>query len=161
MIKIFLSALLCSITCLAISQQPKENGKIFITHPYIDIVNKATAAYLANDMKTNAAFYSDTAKVWVSGMEKQIPIAEALKIFTTDFDYYKDIKLTPVGYPDFLHYNDKDQQWVQSWWTWSGVSKKTGDTVKIDCVQFDKFNSAGKITTEIIYGDFSKMVKEK
>src|SRR5688572_23984470 len=108
--KILLSSLLCSITVMTFSQQPKENGKIYITHPYIDAVNKATAAYLANDMQTNAAFFSDTAKVWVSGMEKQIPVAEALKLFATDFEYYKDIKLTPVGYPDFLHYDDKDQQ---------------------------------------------------
>ena len=159
--KIFLFSLFLSTTVSAFSQQPKENGKIFITHPYIDAVNEATEAYLANDMKANAVFYSDTAKVWVSGMDKPIPIAEAMKLFSTDFDFYKDIKLTSVGYPDFLHYVDKDQQWVQSWWTWSGVSKKTGDTVKIDCVQFDKFNKDGKITNEVIYGDFSKMVKEK
>jgi hypothetical protein len=159
--KIFLSSILFSVAVTAFSQQPKENGKIFITHPYIDAVNKATESYLAQDMKANAVYYSDTAKVWVSGMDKSIPIAEAMKLFASDFEFYKDIKLTPVGYPDFLHYVDKDQQWVQSWWTWSGVSKKTGETVKIDCVQFDKFNQDGKITNESIYGDFSKMVKEK
>ena len=36
----------------------------------------------------------------------------------------------------------------------------TGETIKIDFVQFDDFNKAGKIEREIIYGDFSKMVKE-
>src|SRR6476620_9430191 len=158
--KILLASLLLAIAMSANSQQPKENGKIYMTHPYIDVVNKATESYLAKDMTANAKYYSDTAKVWVSGMEKFIPIAEAMKLFATDFDFYNDIKLTKVGYPDFLHYTDQDQQYVQSWWIWSGVSKKTGETVKIDCVQFDKFNKDGKITSEMIYGDFSKMVKE-
>ena len=131
-----------------------------MTHPYIDAVNKSMNAYLANDIKTTATFFADTATVWISGMDKFIPVAEAMKIFASDFEYYKDIKLTSVGYPDFLHYIDQDQQYVQSWWTWSGVSKKTGETLKIDLVQFDKFNKDGKISSEMIYGDFSKMVKE-
>ena len=92
-------------------------------------------------------------------MEKSIPITDAIKMWDTDFDYYDDIKVTPVGYPDYLHYLDKDQKYVQSWWTWSGKSKKTGEVIKIDLVQFDRFNSAGRIDFETLYGDFSKMVK--
>ena len=157
--KIFLTSLLFALVLTAFSQ-PKENGKIYMTHPYIDAVNKSMNAYIANDIKTTATFFADTATVWISGMDKFIPVAEAMKIFASDFEYYKDIKLTSVGYPDFLHYIDQDQQYVQSWWTWSGVSKKTGETVKIDLVQFDKFNTDGKISSEMIYGDFSKMVKE-
>jgi len=158
--KFFLTSLLFSLALIAFSQAPKENGKIYMTHPYIDAVNKSINAYVANDMKATATYFADTATVWISGMDKFIPVAEAMKIFASDFDYYKDIKLTSVGYPDFLHYIDQDQQFVQSWWRWSGVSKKTGDTVKIDLVQFDKFNTDGKISSEMIYGDFSKMVKE-
>jgi len=157
--KIFLTSFLFGLVLTAFSQ-PKENGKIYMTHPYIDAVNKSMNAYLANDIKTTATFFADTATVWISGMDKFIPVAEAMKIFASDFEYYKDIKLTSVGYPDFLHYIDQDQQYVQSWWTWSGVSKKTGETLKIDLVQFDKFNKDGKISSEMIYGDFSKMVKE-
>ncbi len=92
-------------------------------------------------------------------MEKPVPIANALKDWVTDFDYYTDVKVNKVGYPDYLQYKDKDQKYVQSWWQWSGKSKKTGAVVKIDFVQFDLFNSAGKIEFESIYGDFSKMVK--
>ena len=159
--KIFLCSLLIGIAMTASSQPPKENGKIYMTHPYIDVVNNATKAYLANDMKTCASFFADSAWVWVSGMQDPMKLQEAMKLFATDFDFYKDIKLTQQGYPDFLHYIDQDGQFVQSWWTWSGVSKKTGDTLKIPLVQFDNFNKDGKIQGELIYGDFSKMVKEK
>jgi len=154
---LFILALAFAMSGIA---QNKKNGTIFMTHPYIDAVNNAAKAYLANDMTLNASFFADTAMVWVSGMEKSITITEGLKLFGSDHDYYKDIKLSTQGYPDYLHYKDQDQEYVQSWWTWSGVSKKTGETVKIACVQFDKFNTAGKIVFESIYGDFSKMVKE-
>jgi len=142
------------------SQEPTENGIIYITHPYIDVVNKSVNAYLEKDIATNTEIFADTAKFWMSGMEKPIPIADALKEWATDFDYYDSIKVIKVGYPDYLHYKDKDQKYVQSWWRWVGTSKKTGELVKIDFVQFDSFNSAGKIDSEGIYGDFSKLVKK-
>ena len=47
--------------------------------------------------------------------------------------------------------------YVQSWWTWSGKSKKTGEVLKVPMVVFDAFNTDGKIVNEGIYGDFSKM----
>ena len=74
-----------------------------------------------------------------------------------DNDFYTDIKLTPVGYPDYLSYDKDNEKVVQSWWTWSGKSKKSGEVLKISCVQFDDFNKDGKIQFESIYGDFSKM----
>ena len=33
--------------------QQEENGTIYIKHPYIDVVNNATAAYLAKDDAAN------------------------------------------------------------------------------------------------------------
>lgn len=82
--------------------QQEENGIIYIKHPYIDIVNKTTKAYIAGDVATNSKLYSDTAKFWISGMEKPIPIADAFKEWSSDLVYYSDIKVTPVGYPDYF-----------------------------------------------------------
>ena len=144
----------------AYSQEIKKNGTIYINHPYIDIVNNSIKAYLAKDDATNMKIFADTAKFWVSGMAKPIGITDAFKMWDSDFDYYDSITLTKVGYPDYLNYVDKDQKIVQSWWLWSGKSKKTGEVVKIDMVQFDSFNNAGKIEFESIYGDFSKLVKD-
>jgi len=157
--KIILTACFLLLLTSGFSQAPKENGIIYITHPFIDAVNKSVKAYLDRDIATNSNIFADTATFWVSGMEKPIPIAAALKDWASDFDFYTDIKVSTVGYPDYLHYNDKDQKYVQSWWLWTGTSKKTGAVVKIDFVQFDKFNSAGKIESEGIYGDFSRLVK--
>jgi hypothetical protein len=101
--------------------------------------------------------YSDTAKWWASGREKFIPIADAMKLWMTDFDKYDDIKQIPQGYPDYLHYKKANGMTVQSWWTWVGKSKKTGEVLKVPIVIFDDFNTDGKIVREYMYGDFSKM----
>ena len=57
---------------------------------------------------------------------------------------------------------DKDNaKVVQSWWVWSGKSKKSGKVMSVPMVQFDFFNKDGKITAESIYGDFSEEFKEE
>lgn len=157
---IILSTALFFFAFASFSQDSKQNGTIYINHPYIDVVNKGIKAYLAQDDAANREIYADTAKFWISGMEKPISIDEAMKMWHSDFDYYDSIKLTMVGYPDYLEYVKDNSKIVQSWWKWSGKSKKTGEVVKIDLVQFDNFNAAGKIDFEYIYGDFSKMVKD-
>jgi len=146
---------LIGINCFA--QDEQKNGTIYIKHPYIDVVNNAIKAYLAKDDAAEMKIYSDTAKFWASGMNKPIPIADAIKMWDGDFDYYDSVQLVTVGYPDYLHYIDKDAKIVQSWWTWKGKSKKTGHELSISFVQFDVFNKDGKIGFEGLYGDFSKM----
>lgn len=148
------SLILMGIACFS---QEEKNGTIYIKHPYIDVVNKSAAAYLAKDIAANSKIFSDTAHFWASGMTKRVPIADALKMWAGDFNFYDSITLTPVGYPDYLAYKKEDAKIVQSWWTWSGKSKKTGETLKVAATQFDDFNKDGKIVFESIYGDFSKM----
>lgn len=154
--KILLSSTLCLLVLAAISQE-KRNGDIYMEHPYINVVYNSVKAYLNKDIATNTNIFSDTAHFWGSGMTKRIPIAEALKNWAADFNFYDSIALVKVGYPDYLAYKDQDAKIVQSWWTWKGKSKKTGEWLSIPSVQFDDFNKDGKIVFESIYGDFSKM----
>jgi hypothetical protein len=139
--------------------QEEKNGTIYIKHPYIQLVDKANKAYLDNDMSAAKQIYSDTARFWASGMPKPVPIADAMKMWSGDFNYYDSIRIKAVGYPDYLNYIDADQKVVQSWGTWFGKSKKTGNTLRVDFVQFDTFNNNGKIVFESLYGDFSQMGK--
>ena len=137
--------------------QQEENGTIYIKHPYIDVVNNVTKAYEAQDWTSLTNMYSDTATWWVSGMEKPVAIADAMKSWHNDFVKFDDIKQIPQGYPDYLHYKKGDEMIVQSWWIWTGKSKKTGEILKVPMVVFDQFNADGKIVMEGIYGDFSKV----
>jgi hypothetical protein len=157
--KISITAALLLLAITAFCQQ-EENGTIYIKHPYIDVVNQANKDYLANNFTTIPNYYADSAKWWVSGLPAFIPIADAVKMWKSDFDKFSDIKQTPMGYPDFLHYTKENAMIVQSWWIWSGNSKKTGEVIKVPMVMFDEFNADGKISREYIYGDFSKMAMQ-
>lgn len=153
--KIIMTASLLVSGITAFCQQ-EENGTVYIKHPYIDAINNSAKAYEGKDVPTLKTLYSDTATYWMSGMKKRIPIGEAFKSWMTDFDVYDSIMQKPFGYPDYIHYKDEDQKIVQSWWTLSGKSKRTGQIVKVPIVIFDDFNNDGKIVREAIYGDFSE-----
>lgn len=158
--KILLSTALFLFGITAFCQQ-EENGTIYIKHPYINVVNETSKAYEAQDWATMKNYYADTAKWWVSGMKKFIPLADAMTSWKSDFVHFDSVKQVPQGYPDYLHYKKEDAQIVQSWWTWTGKSKKTGEVYKIPMVVFDEFNRDGKIVLEYIYGDFSKVSNEE
>ena len=154
---ILLTATLFFFAITAFCQQDESNGTIYIKHPYIEVVLNANKDYVANNFSTINNYYSDTARWWSSGMEKFIPIADAEKMWKSDFDKFDNIQQEQVGYPDYLHYKKENAMIVQSWWNWTAKSKKTGDQIKIPMVMFDEFNADGKIVREYIYGDFSKM----
>jgi hypothetical protein len=158
--KIFITAALFLSAITAFCQE-EENGTIYIKHPYIDVVNQSSAAYENQDWNSLTNLYSDTAKWWASGMKKFIPIADAMNERKKDFQYFDSVKQVPQGYPDYLHYKKGDAKIVQSWYTWTGKSKKTGEMIKVPIVVFDEFNADGKISLEYIYGDFSKVVQEE
>ncbi len=153
---LFLGMVFVSLTAFC---QQETNGTIYIKHPYIDIVNQAAVAYEMHDAGTLKGLYSDTAKFWISGMKKFIPINEAISSWMEDGKYFDSLMQTKQGYPDYLHYKDQDAKVVQSWWRLSGVSKATGKKVVVMMVMFDDFNADGKIVRESIYGDFSEWVK--
>jgi hypothetical protein len=157
--KILITAVLFLSGITAFCQE-EENGIIYIKHPYIDVVNNASKDYVANNFTTTQNYYADTAKWWVSGMADFIPLTDAVKMWKSDFDKFDNINQVQFGYPDFLHYKKDNTMVVQSWWTWSGKSKKTGDVIKVPMVMFDEFNADGKISREYIFGDFSKMAME-
>lgn len=157
--KILTTAALFLFGMTAFCQQ-EENGTIYIKDPSIDVVNNATKAYETQDWANMKNYYSDTAKWWVSGMEKPIPIADAMNEWKKDFEHFDDVKQIPQGYPDYLHYKKDDAKYVQSWYVWTGKSKKTGKVFSVPMVVFDEFNNDGKIVREGIYGDFSKVAQD-
>ncbi len=140
--------------------QMEENGIIYVKHPNIDVVNNANKAYESQDWGSINNYYADTAKWWASGMEDFITLSEAIKSWKSDFEHFDDVKQIPQGYPDYLQYKMGDAKIVQSWWIWTGKSKKTGKDVRVRMVMFDEFNADGKISREYIYGDFSKLTQE-
>lgn len=141
--------------------QQETNGIIYIKHPYIDVVNNAVKAYASGDFTALKMNYADSATYWQDGMEKFAPFENAIKGWNEDLTYLSDISMTPVGYPDYLQYKKDNSKIVQSWWTWSAKSKKSGDVIKVPMVLYDEFNANGKITKQYMFGDFSKVRQER
>ncbi len=161
--KILLSFIVILFVTVSFAQKEKKNGTIYINHPYIDVVNKSVKAYVNQDLNLYKTYFADTAKVSVSDVNggKSFPLKESMNGLALDYKFYTNINSTQVGYPDYLEYDKDNSHVVQSWWAWSGKSKKTGKVLKINIVQFDWFNSAGKIFKEDVFADFSKQMAEE
>jgi len=159
--KILLVSTMVLISMISFSQTEKKNGTIYIKHPYIDVVNAGAKAYVSHNLDSWKSIYADTAKFSISGVDRFMSVKENQAALLLDYKFFDNISVTTVGYPDYLHYDEKDQKVVQSWWKWSGKSKKTGKTVTTYFVQFDWFNTAGKIFRETTLGDFSKVFAEE
>lgn len=151
------------IVMISFAQTEKTNGTIYINHPFIDVVHNTVKGYVTQNADLWGSCYADTATFWISGMDlkQKVSKKENLTMLTTDFKFFNDIKVKQYGYPDYLAYDQGNTRVVQSWWVWSGVSKKTGKSLTIPFVVFDWFNKDGKITKEATMGDFSKQFQEE
>ncbi|MEN9382541.1 MAG: hypothetical protein RI940_1424 [Bacteroidota bacterium] len=151
------------IVMISFAQTEKTNGTIYVKHPYIDVVNNTVKGYVNQDANLWNSCYADSAVFWISGMDmkKWNTKSQNLTMLNTDHKFFKDIKVKQFGYPDYLAYDQGNDKVVQSWWTWTGTSKKTGKALKITFVVFDWFNTDGKIIKEGTFGDFSKQFEEE
>jgi hypothetical protein len=151
------------IVMMSFAQAEKTNGTIYIKHPYIDVVNKTVEGYVNQNNDLWSACYADSATFWISGMEinKWNNKTDNLSMLNTDHKFFSNITVKSYGYPDFLAYDEGNDKVVQSWWTWSGTSIKTGKKLTITFAVFDWFNKDGKIFREGTFGDFSKQFKEE
>ena len=151
------------IVMITFAQSEKTNGTIYVKHPYIDVVNNTVKGYVTQNADLWSACYADSAKFWISGMDMKnwVSKKENLNMLNTDFKFFKDITVKQFGYPDYLANDQGNDKVVQSWWTWTGTSIKTGKSLKITFVVFDWFNKDGKITKEGTFGDFSKQFAEE
>ncbi len=116
--------------------QKKENGKIYIEHPAIDVVNAFIKATAVGDTATmskllTADFRAKNpviARPHDKGSDKATYLRNARSNFEV-FDYYS-IKPVKGSYPDAFEYtkdpNFKDEITVESWDIVKGIHKKTG-----------------------------------
>jgi hypothetical protein len=116
--------------------QKKENGKIYIEHPALNVVDAFTKAMVSGDttamskMMTNdfKAYYPVVATPFDESTNKAGFLRNAFNRFM-QFDYYS-IKTMDGAYPDALEYvkdlSDNNAVTVNTWDIMKGVHKKTG-----------------------------------
>ena len=135
------------------SETTQENGKIFINHPYINVVRKYVNAYCAKDLAAVAENYSPDATFSNSTMKwgDSDDLAKHKKALEAQFANNDNIKMKQVGYPDCIYYAKDDVYVVYSWWVWSGTSKKDGKKIEFPLMLANTFNKEGKVEREEAY----------
>ena len=134
------------------SQKTRENGKVYINHPYILTVRKAMNAFVAKDVDKWASFYSPKARFSTLFMqlEESMSIDEYKETMAKMF--FKDdlkFKVEQVGYPDCIYYEKSDNYIVYSWWKM--IYKKDGETFEYPFMVSYDFNDEGMIIYQNIY----------
>lgn len=144
--------------------QTKENGKLYIEHPAINVVDEFVKATIAGDSAKMSSFltdgfksYNGTGNIYKdSGMNKLAFVKNALR-YSRELDYFT-IETYPGSYPDALEYKKDNKEGgitVQVWSLLKGVHKITG--VKIDAAahRLYELTKDGKIKTIINYANGS------
>jgi len=151
---------LAFLSISAVFGQKKTNGKIYIEHPAITVVQDFVKASVAGDTTKMANLMTDDFKAY-NGTANN-PTGDAMDeaaflknsmLYHDQLDYFS-IEPFPGSYPDALHYKDENQNGNVAVLTWDlvkGMHKTTG--VKIDAAthrQYD-LNKDNKIQRVISY----------
>jgi hypothetical protein len=134
------------------SKGTKENGTVYINHPYIVTVRKAVNAFVARDLDIMKSNYTPEAEFTFSSMNpgESMDLEEYMTYL--EDRYFKDeisYKMEQVGYPDCVHYEQNDSYVVYSWW--NILIKKDGKKHVLPLMISNDFNDEGKIVFTHIY----------
>lgn len=135
------------------AQTTRENGKVYIHHPYIATVRKVMNAAKAGDIETwkshfapDARFMSATGQLGDSNsIDEHAGIIRSL----TGADA-KKFRLEEFGYPDCVYYDGGNNYVVYSWW--KITTRVDGELYEFVLMYSHDFNDEGKIVRESMYG---------
>ena len=137
---------------IAHSQTTRENGEVYINHPYIVTVRKAMNAFVAKDFEKWASFFTPYARFSSITM----PVGESMSL-----EEYKEIltsmyvkegmkyRVEQVGYPDCIYYEESNQYVVYSWWRM--IIDKKDFHYEFPMMLSSDFNDEGKIVRLNVY----------
>ncbi|MFL2619737.1 MAG: hypothetical protein ACJ0O0_00875 [Flavobacteriaceae bacterium] len=145
------------IFCFSFSfAQKKANGKLYIEHPAMDVVEQFNTAFVAGDLETLKSLVSDdftwrnsTMRTEPGTLEQLLGRSNYLSKNIVNFE----IKHYGGAYPDALEYK-KDNVLEVMTWTWmTGYDKNTG--VELDMPRYANFrmNNDGKIRSLNVMDD--------
>jgi len=131
----------------------RENGTVYIDHPYITTLRKLINAYTAEDLKTVLSFYDENARFssLETGWDQSIDLDTRAKFIEEHFGERKDYHFEQIGYPDCIYYELNDGFVVYSWWEYSYTEEESGKRVSAPLMLSHSFNDEGKIIQEMGY----------
>ncbi|HKJ42786.1 MAG TPA: hypothetical protein VKA27_11880 [Sunxiuqinia sp.] len=134
------------------SKLTRENGEVYIDHPYIIKARKLVNAFCAKDLEAMLPFYDP--KVSFSNLTMKMGQSNNLeaqkKEWQMIWDNNDNIKMKQVGYPDCIYYAKNGVYTVYSWWVFT-ADAKDGTKVKMPMLLTQTFNDDGLIVRSMGY----------
>lgn len=134
------------------SQLTRENGTVYIDHPYIIKVRKLINAFCAKDLDAMLPFYAPKASFsnLTMKMGQHNDLEAQKKEWQMIWDNNDNIKMKQVGYPDCIYYAKNGVYTVYSWWVFISDAKD-GSKIKMPMLLTDTFNKDGLIVRSMGY----------
>lgn len=135
------------------SKTTRENGKVYIGHPYISMVRKLVNAFCDKDIETMKKYYAEDVAFSNTTMKfkERNDLETQLKEWEGLFSEMDNINMKQVGYPDCIYYALNDDYVVYSWWVFSATSIADGKKIDFPIMLSHTFNDEGKIVFSLGY----------
>ena len=142
--------------CFSISfSQKKNNGKLYIEHPAMDVVDQFNKAFVSGDLETMKSLVSDDFRWYTLSMREPGTLQQLLNRsnYLSKNVVNFDIKHYGGAYPDALEYKKDDILEVMTYTWMSGYDRNTG--VELDMPRYVNFrmNDDGKIRSMNVMDD--------
>ena len=135
--------------------QKKNNGKLYIEHPAMDVVEQFNKAFVSGDLETMKSLVSDDFRWYTLSMREPGTLQQLLNRsnYLSKNVVNFDIKHYGGAYPDALEYKKDDVLEVMTYTWMSGYDRNTG--VELDMPRYVNFriNDDGKISRMNVMDD--------
>ena len=144
------------VLCFSLSfSQKKNNGKLYIEHPAMDVVDQFNKAFVSGDLETMKSLVSDDFRWYTLSMREPGTLQQLLNRsnYLSKNVVNFDIKHYGGAYPDALEYKKDDVLEVMTYTWMSGYDRNTG--VELDMPRYVNFriNDDGKISRMNVMDD--------
>ena len=144
------------VLCFSFSfSQKKNNGKLYIEHPAMDVVEQFNEAFVSGDLETMKSLVSDDFRWYTLSMREPGTLQQLLNRsnYLSKNVVNFDIRHYGGAYPDALEYKKDDILEVMTYTWMSGYDRNTG--VELDMPRYVNFrmNDEGKIRSMNVMDD--------
>ena len=144
------------VLCFSFSfSQKKNNGKLYIEHPAMDVVEQFNKAFVSGDLEIMKSLVSDDFRWYTLSMREPGTLQQLLNRsnYLSKNVIKFDIKHYGGAYPDALEYKKDDVLEVMTYTWMSGYDRNTG--VELDMPRYVNFriNDDGKISRMNVMDD--------
>ena len=133
------------------ARSDRENGTIYVSHENINSVRKAMYAFLNGDAEKAYSFFHENSRFHDINEEDVMTFDEIKARDNKIFANWTMTYLDESGYPDYLEYDWRDSNAVQSWWDMGMKRNSDGKEVVLKVLFIDWFGEDGKIVRRFLY----------